>query len=60
MKHELITPLETSVILGVCTGTLAVWRCTGRYKLKYKKIGKNVMYALDDIHEFIENRIDSK
>jgi len=51
----LITPQDASERLGVSKGTLAVWRSTGRYPLKFIKIGKNVMYKIADIDAFIVN-----
>lgn len=45
----LITPHKVSSILGVTTQTLAAWRCTGKYNLKFVKIGSKVMYRLEDV-----------
>jgi excisionase family DNA binding protein len=39
--------------LNVETGTLAVWRCTGRYKLPFVKIGRSVKYRYEDLDAFI-------
>lgn len=33
-------------------GTLAVWRCIGRYDLPYEKIGRSVRYRLSDLRRF--------
>ena len=43
-------------ILGVTAGTLSVWRCTRRYPLPYKKIGRAVRYDVADLERFIERR----
>jgi len=56
---KLLTPKQTSEYIGVSEGTLTVWRCTGRYDLKYCKIGRKVMYHPDDIQSFIESRTKS-
>jgi hypothetical protein len=51
-----LTPTETAEILGVKPETLAVWRCTKRYPIKYFKIGSKVFYKGEDIKVFIESR----
>lgn len=33
-------------------GTLAVWRCIGRYNLPYEKIGRLVRYRKSDLRRF--------
>lgn len=52
--HGLIDPDEAASILGVTTGTLAVWRSTGRYKLAFVKVGSRVRYRREDLAAFIE------
>ena len=37
MTTNLLTPKQTAETLGVTIGTLAVWRCTGRYPLPFCK-----------------------
>ena len=54
--NRLIVPRSASEILGVTIETLAVWRSTGRYDLPYVKVGRKVMYRLEDIQSFIEKR----
>ena len=39
--------------IGVETGTLATWRCTGRYGLPFVKIGRSVKYLYADLDAFI-------
>jgi hypothetical protein len=51
--NRLINPEEASMILGVASGTLAVWRCTDRYPLNYVKCGRLVKYRVADILKFI-------
>lgn len=51
---KLLTPIEAAAILGVSPGTLAIWRCTKRYRLAYRKVGRKVMYDPRDISAFIE------
>jgi len=53
---QLLTPDETAQRLGVTRGTLAVWRCKKRYPLCYVRIGSKVMYRLEDVQRFIEQR----
>lgn len=53
----LLTELQTASILGVSPGTLSVWRSTGRYNLRYVKVGRMVRYRAGDVREFLESRI---
>ena len=56
-RNRLLTPKETGGLLGVSVETLATWRSTGRYPLKYVKVGKLVRYRQADVEEFINSRI---
>lgn len=49
-----LSPAETAKIVHKSVQTLAEWRCTGRYKLPYRKIGGNVWYLKRDVLAFIE------
>lgn len=51
-----VTQKEVAEALGVTEGTLAVWRCTGRYSLPWVKIGRNVFYKGEDVKAFIDSR----
>lgn len=53
---NLLTPAETSAILGVSVGTLQIWRTTRRYPLPYVKSGRLVRYKQEDVQAFIESR----
>lgn len=53
---DLLLPTQTAQILHVTTGTLSVWRSTGRYPLKFVKVGRWVRYRYGDILEFIDLR----
>lgn len=55
-SNRLLTPDQVAEQLGVTTHTLAVWRCTRRYPLKYHKIGTRVRYRQADVDAFIEHR----
>lgn len=53
---NLLTPAETSAILGVTVGTLQIWRTTHRYPLPYVKSGRLVRYKQEDVQAFIDQR----
>jgi excisionase family DNA binding protein len=53
----LLTPEQAAAALGVTAGTLSVWRCTKRYKLRYVKIGALVRYRQTDVEQFIASRV---
>ncbi|MBD3619663.1 MAG: helix-turn-helix domain-containing protein [Chromatiales bacterium] len=52
----LLPPDEVAEILGVSTGTLMVWRSTGRYNLPFVKVGGRVRYRRADVEHFINSR----
>lgn len=54
--EKLLTPQEAAEILGVSTGTLDVWRSTGRYSLPFVRVGKLIRYNRDDLYAFISRR----
>ena len=51
-----LTPTQVAEILGVTTGTLAVWRCTKRYQLPLVKIGRKIFYRTEDVYAFVDSR----
>jgi len=53
---ELIDTREAATRLQVTPETLAVWRCTRRYPLKFVKVGRKVRYRPADIEEFLDKR----
>ncbi len=52
--QTLIPPNQAAQTLGITIGTLQVWRSTGRYNLRFVKVGGRVMYRPEDIQAFIE------
>ena len=55
----LLTPSQAAKVLGISPGTLAVWRSTGRYALRYVKIGSRIKYQPEDLNQFIQERTRS-
>ena len=53
---KLLSEVETAAALGVSPATLATWRCTKRYPLKFVKCGRLVRYTEPDVLAFIESR----
>ena len=54
-KTSLLTETEAAAILGLTNPkTLAVWRSTKRYPLRYVKYGRTVRYRRQDLDAFIE------
>ena len=53
----LLTEDQTATRLGVKPQTLAVWRSTKRYGLRYVKVGHLVRYFRKDIEEWLLSRI---
>ncbi|MCP4354826.1 MAG: helix-turn-helix domain-containing protein [Proteobacteria bacterium] len=57
MNKRLLKPQQVAEILGVTVETLNVWRATKRYPLNYVKIGRSVMYRIEDIDNYINSRL---
>lgn len=53
---ELLNEVQAAAVLGTSIGTLQVWRSTGRYKIPFVKIGRNVRYKRSDLEAWIESR----
>jgi len=56
-SSPLLSPSAVSTMLDVKVGTLAVWRCNGKYNLPYVKIGSRVMYRAEDVNTFISGQV---
>lgn len=57
MNDLLLSPNEVAEFLGVTIGTLSVWRCTGRYPLRFVKVGRCVKYRQSDVESFVNGRV---
>ena len=53
--RPLLNEQDVSTLTGVASGTLAVWRSTGRVDLPYIKLGRKVAYRPEDIEAFLEH-----
>jgi excisionase family DNA binding protein len=51
-----VSPAEAAKYLSVSEHTLAIWRCTKRYPLKYIKVGRLVRYRVTDLDAFLTQR----
>ncbi|WP_341930193.1 helix-turn-helix domain-containing protein [Methyloversatilis discipulorum] len=54
--EELLTAKQAAAFLKVKPGTLACWRTTKRYPLKYTRVGKSIRYRLSDLQAFLAAR----
>jgi len=57
--NDLLNEVQAAAILDTSVGTLQVWRSTGRYKIPFIKIGRNVRYKRADLEAWIESRTRS-
>jgi len=55
-RNELLTREQTAKLLGVKGQTLAVWASTGRYGLRFIRVGKSVRYRRSDVEAWLESR----
>lgn len=56
---DLLDEKQAANVLDVSPGTLAVWRSTGRYKLPFLKVGRNVRYRRTDLESWLQERCRS-
>jgi excisionase family DNA binding protein len=55
-NSDLLDCEAAAELLDVTSGTLSVWRTTGRYGLPFVKIGRKVRYRRADLLAWIERR----
>ncbi|WP_115616151.1 helix-turn-helix domain-containing protein [Chromobacterium vaccinii] len=55
-KDRLLSRPEAATWLGLSPYTLNEWASTGRYGLRYYRIGRKCMYRLSDLQAFIASR----
>lgn len=55
-KPQLLNNNQAADFLGISPGTLVVWRCEKRYSVPYLKVGRKVLYDVDDLVAFLESR----
>ena len=53
---ERLTPEEAAEYLGVKTQTLAAWRSSGRYELRFIRAGRCIRYRKSDLDAWMERR----
>lgn len=58
-RTYLLDEAQAARALNVARGTLSVWRSTGRWNLRFTKIGRSVRYRVGDLLDFIERRTRS-
>lgn len=56
---DLLDANQAAEILDVTAGTLAVWRCSGRYALPFVKVGRSVRYRRADLEAWLAKRTQS-
>lgn len=53
---DFISQEQAAKMIGVTVGTLAVWRCKGRYGLRFTKSGGIVRYRKSVVLAWLESR----
>ena len=53
---NLLTREQAAEYLGIAPQTLAVWATTGRYNLRFIKVGRCARYRRRDLDAFLESR----
>jgi excisionase family DNA binding protein len=55
-SQEFLTTKEAAAHLDVTEHTLCVWRSSGRYRIRFYRIGRNVRYRRSDLDAWLESR----
>jgi excisionase family DNA binding protein len=55
-QAELLSADQAAATIDVTSGTLSVWRSTGRYGIPFIKIGRKVRYRKSDLLAWLESR----
>lgn len=55
-SSEMLTPSALANKLQLNEKTLANWRCTGKYRLPFIKVGNRVLYRQTDVDAWLESR----
>jgi excisionase family DNA binding protein len=53
---DLLSRTEAAALLGMKPQTLALWASTGRYHLRYIRVGRSVRYRRSDLDKFLADR----
>jgi excisionase family DNA binding protein len=53
---DTMSPDAAAAYLGIKVTTLAMWRSTKRYPLRYVKVGRYVRYRKSDLDAFLDKR----
>jgi excisionase family DNA binding protein len=56
IENDLLNEKSAAQFLEVEPGTFSVWRCTGRYKIPFIKVGRLVRYRQSDLDAWLESR----
>jgi excisionase family DNA binding protein len=57
-RPALLDEKQAAEYLNVSTQTLSNWRCTGRYKLPFIRIGRAIRYRLDHLEKWLASRTE--
>ena len=56
IQQDLLDEKSAAQFFVVVPGTLSVWRCTGRYKIPFIKVGRLVRYRMSDLDAWLKSR----
>ena len=55
-KREYMSTQAAAVCMGLKPQTLSAWRCSGRYRLPFLKVGRKVLYKKIDVDIWMRSR----
>lgn len=56
LASDLLDEKQAADFLSVKPGTLAIWRCTGRWSLPFLRVGRAVRYRRSDLEAWLATR----
>ena len=56
LSEPLLNEAEAAAVLGIAPQTLSIWRSTGRYGLRYIRVGRRIRYRRADLEAWVASR----
>lgn len=54
IPERMLTTKEAAAMLGLSPATLEAWRCSGRVRLPFLRLGRSVKYRLSDLYAYLD------
>lgn len=58
-NSQRVDTAQAAAFLGLRPATLTVWRCTGRYRLPFIRVGRKIYYRVSDLEAWLNSRTEN-